>query len=119
MLHAFKLYTGPDAASHLLEGWIDESIHTEVTSIYFKETPAYSALDWHTAPEKQYVITLSGTLEFTTREGDIFILKPGDVLIAEDNIGSGHKWRLIDDQPWRRTYVVMKPGTKDAFIKNK
>jgi hypothetical protein len=37
------------------------------------------------------------------------------VLVAADNVGSGHKWRLIDDQPWRRAYVVLKPGARDSF----
>jgi cytochrome d ubiquinol oxidase subunit II len=27
---------------------------------------------------------------------------PGDALVAADYVGKGHKWRLIDDQPWRR-----------------
>jgi hypothetical protein len=44
------------------------------------------------------------------------VLRPGDVLVATDNVGSGHKWRLIDDQPWRRAYVVLKPGVTDLFI---
>jgi hypothetical protein len=50
-------------------------------------------------------ITLSGTLEFTTRDGESFVLRPGDVLLAADTTGTGHRWRLIDDQPWRRVYV--------------
>jgi hypothetical protein len=41
---------------------------------------------------------------------------PGDVPLAEDHAGAGHKWRLIDDQPWRRAYVVLKPGAKDSFV---
>jgi hypothetical protein len=45
-------------------------------------------------------------------------VRPGDVLVAEDHIGKGHKWRLIDDQPWRRAYVVLKPGAKDSFVPN-
>jgi hypothetical protein len=24
--------------------------------------------------------------------------------------------RLIDDQPWRRAYVVLKPGARDSFV---
>lgn len=101
-IRAFKLYTGPDHASHVLEGTIDEKARTDVIAIHFKETPAHSSYDWHPDPEPQYVITLSGTLEFTTRDGETFVLRPGDVLLAEDNLGAGHKWRLIDDQPWRR-----------------
>ena len=115
-IRAFKLYTGPDNASHVLEGTIDEKARTDVIAIHFKESPAHSSYDWHDDPEPQYVITLSGTLEFTTRDGETFVVRPGDVLLAEDNVGTGHKWRLIDDQPWRRAYVVLKPGTKDSFV---
>jgi quercetin dioxygenase-like cupin family protein len=116
-IRAFKLYTGPDNASHVLEGTIDEKARTDVIAIHFKETPAHSSYDWHPDPEPQYVITLSGTLEFTTRSGETFVLRPGHVLLAEDNVGTGHKWRLIDDQPWRRAYIVLKPGAKDSFVR--
>jgi len=115
MLHAFKLYTGPDNASHMKEGTVAENDRTHVVAIHFKETPAHSSFDWHNDPEPQYVITLSGTLEFTTRDGETFVVRPGDVLVATDHVGSGHKWRLIDDQPWRRAYVVLKPGARDSF----
>jgi quercetin dioxygenase-like cupin family protein len=115
-IRAFKLYTGPDNESHVLEGTVAEKDRTDVVAIHFKETPAHSSYDWHNDPEPQFVITLSGTLEFTTRGGETFVLRPGDVLLAEDNTGSGHKWRLIDDQPWRRAYVVLKPGAKDSFV---
>ena len=115
MLHAFKLYTGPDNASHVKEGTVAENDRTDVVAIHFKETPAHSSFDWHNDPEPQYVITLSGTLEFTTRDGETFVVRPGDVLVATDHTGSGHKWRLIDDQPWRRAYVVLKPGARDSF----
>ena len=39
MLHAFKLYTGPDNASHVQEGTIGEHITTQVASIRFQESP--------------------------------------------------------------------------------
>jgi quercetin dioxygenase-like cupin family protein len=115
-VRAYKLYTGPDNASHVVKGTINQNDRTDVVAVHFKETPAHSSLDWHKDPEPQFVITLSGTLEFTTRGGETFVLRPGDVLLAEDNVGSGHKWRLIDDQPWRRAYVVLKPGAKDSFV---
>jgi quercetin dioxygenase-like cupin family protein len=119
VLHAFKLYTGPDNASHVLEGAIAQNDRSDVVAIHFKETPPHSSFDWHDAPEPQYVITLSGTLEFTTRDGETFVLRPGDVLVATDDVGSGHKWRPIDDQPWRRAYVVLKPGARDSFVPNR
>lgn len=116
MLHAFKLYTGPDNASHVLEGSVTQGDRADAIAVYFKESAPHASLEWHTAPETQYVITLSGTLEFTTRDGETFILRPGDVLLATDDAGSGHKWRLIDDQPWRRAYIVLKPGAVDLFM---
>ena len=75
MLHAFKLYTGPDNASHVQEGTIGEHITTQVASIRFRESPPGSSFDWHDAPHIQYVITLAGTLEFMTRDGETFILR--------------------------------------------
>ena len=63
MMRAFKLYTGPDNASHMLEGTIDEKDRTDVVAIQFKETPAHSSYDWHPDPEPRFVITLSGTLD--------------------------------------------------------
>lgn len=79
------------------------------------QTPAHSSLDWHNAPTTQYVITLSGTLEFGTRTGETFTLEPGDVLVATDITGSGHQWRLVDDQPWRRAYVAFDKDTNFNF----
>jgi len=74
MMRAFKLYTGPDNASHVLEGTIDEKDRTDVIAIHFKETPAHSSYDWHPDPEPQFVITLSGTLEFATPDGETFVV---------------------------------------------
>jgi quercetin dioxygenase-like cupin family protein len=117
-MHAFKLYTGNDNASHVLEGTLTLDQCTHVTAVQFKESPPHSTFDWHDAPEPQYVITLAGTLEFTTRDGESFIIRPGDVLVATDNAGSGHKWRLIGDEPWRRCYIVLEPSATDLFAAN-
>ncbi|NWB45356.1 hypothetical protein [Pseudomonas gingeri] len=117
-IKAFKLCTGADNNSHVLEGTIDQHMRNDVTAIHFKQTPAHASFDWHKDPEPQYVMTLSGTLAFVTKTGEKFTLHPGEVLVAEDNTGSGHRWNLVDDQPWRRGYVVLKPGAPDSFIPN-
>jgi len=41
---------------------------------------------------------------------------PGEVLLAVDHTGSGHKWRLTNDEPWKRAYVVFKPGADTHFV---
>jgi quercetin dioxygenase-like cupin family protein len=105
MMRCIRLFTGPDGRSHVEHTSLPLGVVQTATAVHFEETAAGSALDWHTAPHLQYVITLSGTLEFTTRDGETFVLHPGEVLLAADTTGSGHRWRLIDDQPWRRLYV--------------
>lgn len=115
MIRAFLLYTGTDGASHVERGYVEGDALVAAESIHFKETPPHSSLDWHDAPVRQYVITLAGTLQFTTKDGEEFTVHPGDVLIAADYTGSGHEWRLVDDEPWKRAYVVFKPGADTRF----
>jgi len=116
MIRAYRLFTGPDGNSHVVRGSVRESELVAARTILFKETPAHSSFDWHNDPIPQYVITLAGVLEFTTVGGETFMIYPGDVLIAEDHTGSGHKWRLINDEPWKRAYVVFTSGADTQFL---
>jgi quercetin dioxygenase-like cupin family protein len=76
IIRCVHLKTGADGRSHVEYNTIPLGIVQQATAVHFEETPAGSALDWHTAPRVQYVITLSGTLEFTTRDGEQFVLRP-------------------------------------------
>jgi quercetin dioxygenase-like cupin family protein len=116
MIRAYRLYTGSDGNSHVVRGSLSGGKLVQAESVLFKETPAHSSLDWHDAPTTQYVITLAGVLEFTTVGGETFTIHPGEVLVAEDNAGSGHKWRLVNDEPWKRAYVVFKEGKDTHFV---
>jgi quercetin dioxygenase-like cupin family protein len=124
MIRCVRLWTGNDDNSHFEEGILDLesgqrgdllSGKLAVTTISFQETHQGGAFAWHTAPARQFVITLSGTLDFETRQGEHFILRPGDILFAEDTAGGGHRWKLTDDQPWRRAYVILAPGANVPF----
>jgi quercetin dioxygenase-like cupin family protein len=116
MIKAFMLYTGEDGHSHVRSGQIATGARVAADSILFQETPAHSSLDWHNAPFPQYVLTMSGILEFTTQTGESFTLHPGEVLLAIDHTGTGHKWRLINDEPWKRAYLVFKTGADTHFV---
>jgi quercetin dioxygenase-like cupin family protein len=85
------------------------------TSVSFRETKPENALAWHVAPTHQFVLTLGGTLEFETRAGKTFTIHPGDVLLAEDTTGGGHRWRIVGEEPWRRAYVVLPAGLETSF----
>lgn len=119
-IRLLHLSTGDDGESHVKLDEVDldpprapnaRSAVQRATTVSFEESAPGSSLSWHNAPERQYVITLSGTLEFETRLGERFTLGPGDVLLAEDTTGGGHRWRLVDDQPWRRVYVALTDQT--------
>ncbi|WP_183564317.1 hypothetical protein [Mucilaginibacter sp. SP1R1] len=116
MIKAYKLYTGADGNSHVKTGTVAEGQFNQAISIRFQESPPHSFYDWHNAPTEQYVITLSGTLQFETRTGETFILKPGEILIATDTTGTAHKWHLIDDEPWKRVYVAFDQENQINFI---
>jgi Cupin domain. len=116
MIRAYYLYTGEDGNSHVVHGSVSGGELVEAESILFKETPPHSSYDWHPDPIPQYVITLSGVLEFTTVGGETFTIHPGEVLLATDHTGTGHKWRLVNDEPWKRAYVVFKTGADTHFI---
>ena len=124
MIRGIRLWTGTDGNSHFEEGSIELapgghgdllSGKLAVLSASFQETAAGGHLEWHDAPVRQLVVTLSGTLDFVTRGGQHFTLAPGDVLLAEDTAGSGHSWKLVDDKPWRRLYLVLQHGAKVPF----
>ena len=57
--------------------------------------PVGNFLDWHPAPRRQFVITLSGLDELECGDGSQRRLGPGDILLAEDTTGQGHITREI------------------------
>jgi quercetin dioxygenase-like cupin family protein len=62
MIRCVHLKTGTDGRSHVEYFTLPMGTIQQATAIHFQESSAGSALDWHTAPHVQYVITLSGTL---------------------------------------------------------
>jgi hypothetical protein len=123
MIRCVRLWTGEDQNSHFAEGVIDFesgprgdmlSDKFPIAAVSIQETNADPKLGWHTDAARQLVITLSGKLEFATRNG-VFRLGTGDVLFTEEKGGSGHDWKLLDGQPWRRLYAVLDAATVVPF----
>ena len=124
MIRCVRIWTADDGESHFAEGVIELpggergdvlSGNVPVTCISFRETRPGGTFEWHDAPVRQLVITLSGTLDFQTRRGQHFTIRPGDILLAEDTTGGGHSWSLIDQDPWRRAYVILAPNAAVPF----
>ena len=124
MIRCVRIWTGEDGNSLFEEGWIDladgargDSIGKAIPTmeLSFQETRSGGSYEWHKDPVPRFVITLSGTLEFETKSGATVTIRPGDILLAQDNTGTGHKWKLIGSDPWRRAYVVYRGGTDLHF----
>ncbi len=102
-----RIYTGPDDKTHAEEyevplgaprGATELSEAVDVTSLQFRRTSPDYFIDWHTAPRKQYVITLSGTSEVEIGDGTRIQLHPGHILLAEDVSGQGHISRAVGSE---------------------
>lgn len=126
MIRCVRLWTGDDGQSHIERGAIamgqpgesGASVLSElaaVETVSFEETPPTSALAWHPAPHRQFVITLGGELDFTTRDGEAFRLNPGTILLAEDTTGGGHLWSIVGSAPWQRVYVRLSADAVAQF----
>ena len=100
-----RIYTGEDGKTHAEEIDVplspgrrptsELSEQVAVTSVQFRRSsPAYY-IDWHTAPRRQYVITLAGESEVEIGDGTKIRLHPGHILLAEDTTGQGHISRAI------------------------
>ncbi len=104
-MQVVRMYTGEDGQSHFEELDLpfrlpQESQRTDVQSslgIQFVYQPPGFVIDMHTAPRRQYVITLQGRVDIVLGDGTSRRFVPGDVLLAEDLTGQGHITRIVGD----------------------
>ena len=94
-----RIFTGPDGQAHAEEIIVKlarDDASTELsemmktTGVRFRRQASNYFEDWHTAPRKQYVITLSGRGEIEVSGGKKVPLGPGHILLVEDLTGKGH-----------------------------
>ncbi len=113
-----RIYTGDDGKTHAEEltmplspprGATELSPAIPVTSVQFRRTsPAYF-IDWHTAPRRQYVITLAGESEVEIGDGTTIRLHPGHILLAEDLEGQGHISRAVGSSDRISLFLPLTP----------
>ena len=105
-MQVVRIYTGNDNESHFED--LDLGYETvanaqsnamqAATGIQFRRTPPGNFSDFHTAPRRQYVITLEGQAEIGLGDGTKRIFNPGDVLLADDLTGHGHTTGVHGDK---------------------
>lgn len=111
-----RIYAGADGHSHFVEREVSlaeagavgrVSARQPATGVVFRETGGDYDYDWHNAPARQYVIMLEGTVELEASDGEVRRLGPGDILLAEDTTGRGHRSRAVDGRPRRTVFVTL------------
>jgi quercetin dioxygenase-like cupin family protein len=101
-----RLYTGPDGQTHAEDIQItltgdpqnEVSEMFKVTGAEIHRSPAGRVNDWHVAPRRQYVITLSGHGEVEVAGGKKISLEPGHIELAEDLTGKGHITKVVGNE---------------------
>jgi hypothetical protein len=101
-----RLYTGPDGLSHVEEIEAKFTPGGETGSYKLlanagaelRRAPPGRVADWHTAPRRQYVITLSGHGELEVAGGKKIQVGPGSINLVEDVTGKGHITRTVGNE---------------------
>lgn len=118
-----RVYTGDDGRSHF------EDITVEMTEsglagrlsdlwpgrgVQFREVDGDYALDFHTAPRRQLVVNLTGSVELEVGDGTTRRLGPGTILLAEDTTGEGHISRNVGGEPRTCLFVHLDESGSSA-----
>ena len=75
-------------------GFLSENI--DVKKLQFRKVSASYDYDFHCAPQKQYIVLLDGGVEIETSLGEIRPFQTGEILLAEDTSGKGHKTKNLE-----------------------
>jgi quercetin dioxygenase-like cupin family protein len=116
-----RLYTGQDGKSKVEEFEIplkardrgtDLSASMAVTNLQFRRTNQDYFVDWHPAPRRQFIVTLSGESEVELEDGKKVRLGPGTILLAEDTTGKGHISRAVGSKDRLSLIIPLADGAQ-------
>ena len=115
-----RIYTGPDNQTHAeqVELKFSPGSPTEVFKLMqvnaaeLHRAKAGFVEDWHHAPRRQYVISISGHGEIEVAGGKKIPTGPGNIDLVEDTSGKGHITRVIgtEDRITLQIPLVDQPG---------
>jgi hypothetical protein len=113
----YHMYTGSDGQTHLRE--INLLTNPELGDLYMKAQKAEGIFfrEWrpghkigfHTAPRRQFVISIAGQIQIGLGDGTFHVFGPGDARLVEDVTGKGHTTAVVGDKP-AVTAVVPLPA---------
>jgi hypothetical protein len=80
----------------------------DVTRVRFGIRPAGEFSDWHPAPQRQFVMIISGQLEIGFEDGTKKVFGPGDIRLVEDTTGKGHTTAAVGPDPVVTATITLK-----------
>jgi len=111
-----RLSTGPDNRSYFedievpFESREDFGLFTypePAKAVFFRQIPPRWAYSWHTVVCREYVIMIDGEAEIEVGSGEKRVFRKGDVLLAEDCTGQGHRTRVLGKKTWQQVFVTL------------
>jgi quercetin dioxygenase-like cupin family protein len=108
-----RLYAAANGESHFVDVAMPyhspATAWSTATAVHSESLPARSVLfrrvlarrgrgAFHTAPQRQLMITLEGTCEVEASDGEARRFGPGSVLLVEDTTGKGHLTRSVGSE---------------------
>ncbi len=112
-----RIITGEDGQSHFedlepqmqpLGDRSDQAVLHEASGIIIRRFDLQRSNDWHHAPGRVCVFTVSGAVDIEIGDGSVRRLQAGDILIAEDTTGQGHITREVGDEPRVSIFVPLR-----------
>ena len=64
--------------------------------LFFRDTPPAHVHEKHRAPQRQFIVVVSGSGEIELDDGTRHRFVPGDLIFAEDTTGGGHVTRSLE-----------------------
>ena len=110
-----RVYTGDDNLSHFedveldfdpnLGGRFPRAMVQPAREVGFNTQPAGGADVMHNAPERRFVIFMSGQVQVELSDGESRVVGAGDVILFEDVTGEGHLLAPVGDEPRYSLFV--------------
>jgi hypothetical protein len=86
-------------------GKLSEAV--EAKEVIFREVEPTYDWDFHTAPQKQFIILLDGEIEIETSLQQKRKFSGGDVLLVEDTTGKGHRTKNLHPAKRRSIFITI------------
>ena len=104
-MYIHNIYADDKGESHFRDveiKWVKDlgygqlSEQMPASGIIFRKTLGDYDLDWHPAPRRQYIVNLDAAVQITASDGEVRVIRAGEVFLVEDTHGKGHLSCSVD-----------------------